>query len=197
MLFLKKKTAPARNAPVVVRARSSENRRMFLQNIEETPRSTLWKQILMKWVYHKGKTENRFYHENFDPTCKYHCKFIFYKKPWNEYSSVRSFCTGRFDPNMKEESGFRQKTCQSQMLTFWESQWFPGFGWKLGPIPKMKWWIMMPDIKSIHWNVPNSLSHWLDAVRGPTNGSGRGTRSNGPRISLQPLGYPSRCKQPS
>ena len=79
MLFLKKK-APARNAPVVVRARSSENRRMFLPNIEETPRSTLWKQILMKWVYHKGKTKSRFYHENFDPTGKYHCKSTFLLK---------------------------------------------------------------------------------------------------------------------
>ena len=79
MLFLRKK-APARNAPVVVRARSSENRRMFLPSIEETPRSTLWKQILMKWVCHKGKTKNRFYHENFDPTCKYHCKSTFLLK---------------------------------------------------------------------------------------------------------------------
>ena len=42
MLFLKKK-APARNAPAVVRARSSENRKMFLPNIEETPRNTLTK----------------------------------------------------------------------------------------------------------------------------------------------------------
>ena len=35
MLFLKKKKAPARNAPVVVRAGSSENRRMSLLEIEE------------------------------------------------------------------------------------------------------------------------------------------------------------------
>ena len=46
---------------------------------------------------------------------------------------------------------------------------------------------MMPDIQPIHWNVPNPLSYWLDAVRGPTNESGRGTRSNGPRISVKPL----------
>ena len=79
MLFLKKK-APARNAPVVVRARSAENRRMLLPNIEETPRSTLRKQILMKWVYHKGETKSRFYHENFDPTGKYYCKSTFLLK---------------------------------------------------------------------------------------------------------------------
>ena len=39
-----------------------------------------------------------------------------YQKPDIEYSSVRSFCPWRFDPNLKEESGFNQKTCQYKRL---------------------------------------------------------------------------------
>ena len=132
MLFLKKK-APARNAPVVVRARSSENRRMFLPNIEETPRSTLWKQILMKWVYHKGKTESRFYHENFDPTGKYHCKSVLYQKYRIESFFVRSFWAWRFCKNLEEKSGFKQKTWQYETP---RNQGFQGFGSKHRSNPK-------------------------------------------------------------
>ena len=158
----------------------------FFRTNEEIPRSTLWKQILMKWVYHKGKTKSRFYHENFDPTGKYNCKSIFLLKivkrvlfrPVILYRAVWSKHGRRVR--------FQTKNLPIQEVGFAENQ---GFGLKIGPIPKMKWWMMMPDIKSIHWNVPNPLSHWLDAVRGPTNGSGRGTRSNGPRISVQPLEY--------
>ena len=41
---------------------------------------------------------------------------LFYQQPDIEYSSVRSFCLGRFDPNLNEEAGFNQKTCQYKRL---------------------------------------------------------------------------------
>ena len=79
LLFLKTK-APAKNAPVVVRARSSENRRMFLPNIEEPLGAPFWKQILMKWIYYKGKMKSQFYSENLDQTGKYHGESTFWHK---------------------------------------------------------------------------------------------------------------------
>ena len=41
-----------------------------------------------------------------DSTCNYMHKSFFDPTLGNDTSSVRSFCTGRFDPNLKEESGF-------------------------------------------------------------------------------------------
>ena len=55
-------------------------------------------------------------HKNLDPTGSYHGEFTFYQKPRIEDSSVRSFCTGRFDHMVEEEAGFNKTTCQHQML---------------------------------------------------------------------------------
>ncbi len=73
VLFLEKK-APARNAPVVVRGGSSENKRMSPPKIEEPPRNTLWKQIIMKLIYYK-ETKIIRYSTNLDPNNKY---FVFF-----------------------------------------------------------------------------------------------------------------------
>ena len=121
------KKTPARNAPLVVLAGSSGNKRRSFPKTEQAPRIPLWKQILVKWTYYKGNMKSKFYCENLDPTDKCLWKSLFNPEPGNEYSSVRSFCTGRIDPNMKEESDFRKKNLISD-VDFCPNQRFPGLG---------------------------------------------------------------------
>ena len=69
-------------AYVIYQAGSSENGRMSLLKIEEPPLKPFWKQIIMKWVYYKGKMKIRFYPQNLDPTGKYNGKSTFLPKTW-------------------------------------------------------------------------------------------------------------------
>ena len=86
---------------------SSENTRVFLPKIQvPCENKSLWNEFIIQETWKSGftpKTSIRLVNTM--------ANSLFYQKPRIEYSSVRSFCTGRFDSIMEEEVGFDKKPC--------------------------------------------------------------------------------------
>ena len=133
------------------------NTRMSLPKIQEPPLNPLGKQIIMKWVYYKWKMQIRFYPQNLNPTGRYHCKSTFLPKTWYRVLFRPVILPLAVWPHHKRRGRFRQKTSQYKRLVLPQIKDFQVLGEKVGPFPKMKWWIMMPDIISSHWNALNLL----------------------------------------
>ena len=109
------------NPPCTLGYTYHKNTIMFLPKIQESHS----KNIIMKLIYYKEKTKIRFYHNNLDPTCKYHCKTtLFYKTYRINDSSVRSCCIGWFEDILEEEAGFNKKPVNIRILFYQTS----GFG---------------------------------------------------------------------
>ena len=140
---------------------SCENTRMSFSKIQEPPLNPLGKQIIMKWVYYKGKMQIRFYPKNLDPTGRYHGKSSFLPKTWYRVLFRPVILPLAVWPHHRRRGRFRQTNCQYKKLVLPKIKDFQVLRQKFYPIPKMIWSIMMPNIISTNLDAPNLLFHYF------------------------------------